>query len=96
MNKNEDLNPPHSLPFPPLPHSLHQIIFLELSLCAGYWLVFLLLLLLLLVAGQWWRMPLIPALGRLPAWSTEGVPGQPGLHRETLSLKNNKKIFLNY
>jgi hypothetical protein len=23
-----------------------------------------------------------------PAWSTEGVPGQPGLHRETLSRKN--------
>jgi hypothetical protein len=22
-----------------------------------------------------------------PAWSTEGVPGQPGLHRETLSQK---------
>jgi hypothetical protein len=22
-----------------------------------------------------------------PAWSTERVPGQPGLHRETLSLK---------
>jgi hypothetical protein len=29
-----------------------------------------------------------------PAWSTEWVPGQPGLHRETLSRKNknnNKK-----
>jgi hypothetical protein len=25
-----------------------------------------------------------------PAWSTEWVPGQPGLHRETLSRKNNK------
>jgi predicted nuclease of restriction endonuclease-like (RecB) superfamily len=28
-----------------------------------------------------------------PAWSTEQIPGQPGLHRETLSQKNktNKK-----
>ena len=29
-----------------------------------------------------------------PAWFTEGVPGQPGLHRETLSQKRttmNKK-----
>ena len=25
------------------------------------------------------------------AWSTEWVPGQPGLHRETLSRKNQKK-----
>jgi hypothetical protein len=25
-----------------------------------------------------------------PAWSTEWVPGQPGLHRETLSWKNPK------
>jgi hypothetical protein len=25
-----------------------------------------------------------------PAWSTEWVPGQPGLHRETLSKKQNK------
>jgi hypothetical protein len=25
-----------------------------------------------------------------PAWSTERVPGQPGLHRETLSRKNQK------
>jgi hypothetical protein len=25
------------------------------------------------------------------AWSTELVPGQPRLHRETLSQKNNKK-----
>jgi hypothetical protein len=47
------------------------------------------------LAGQWWRMPLIPALGRQrPAWSTERVPGQPGLYRETLSQKNKrKKIF---
>jgi flagellar biosynthesis/type III secretory pathway protein FliH len=26
-----------------------------------------------------------------PAWSTKGVPGQPGLHRETLSRKNKTK-----
>jgi hypothetical protein len=26
-----------------------------------------------------------------PAWSTKRVPGQPGLHRETLSLKNKKQ-----
>jgi hypothetical protein len=26
-----------------------------------------------------------------PAWSTEWVPGQPGLHRETLSKKKKKK-----
>jgi hypothetical protein len=26
-----------------------------------------------------------------PAWSTELVPGQPGLHRETLSRKNKKE-----
>jgi hypothetical protein len=27
-----------------------------------------------------------------PAWSTKWVPGQPGLHRETLSQKKKKKI----
>jgi hypothetical protein len=26
-----------------------------------------------------------------PAWSTELVPGEPGLHRETLSQKKKKK-----
>ena len=26
-----------------------------------------------------------------PAWSTEWIPGQPGLHRETLSRKNKNK-----
>lgn len=44
-------------------------------------------------AGQWWLTPLIPSLstGRWlsvssgPPWSVEGAPGQPGLHRETLS-----------
>jgi hypothetical protein len=29
------------------------------------------------------------------AWSTEWVPGQPGLHRETLSLKQNKTKLTN-
>jgi hypothetical protein len=29
-------------------------------------------------------------LSSRPAWSTKCVPGQPGLHRETLSQKNNK------
>jgi hypothetical protein len=39
-------------------------------------------------------------LSSRPAWSTECVPGQPGLHRETLSRKprkqtnNNKPFFL--
>jgi hypothetical protein len=30
-------------------------------------------------------------LSSRPAWSTEWVPGQPGLHRETLSQKKTKK-----
>jgi hypothetical protein len=30
-------------------------------------------------------------LSSRPAWSTERVPGQPGLHRETLSRKTKKK-----
>jgi hypothetical protein len=30
-------------------------------------------------------------LSSRPAWSTEWVPGQPGLHREILSRKTNKK-----
>jgi hypothetical protein len=30
-------------------------------------------------------------LSSRPAWSTEGVPGQPELHRETLSQKNQTK-----
>jgi hypothetical protein len=29
-------------------------------------------------------------LSSRPAWSTEWVPGQPGLHRETLSRRNKK------
>jgi hypothetical protein len=30
-------------------------------------------------------------LSSRPAWSTEWVPGQPGLHRITLSRKNKNK-----
>jgi hypothetical protein len=30
-------------------------------------------------------------LSSRPAWSTKWVPGQPGLHRETLSRKTRKK-----
>jgi hypothetical protein len=30
-------------------------------------------------------------LSSRPAWSTKRVPGQPGLHRETISQKNQKK-----
>jgi hypothetical protein len=30
-------------------------------------------------------------LSSRPAWSTNRVPGQPGLHRETLSRKTKKK-----
>jgi hypothetical protein len=32
------------------------------------------------------------SLSSRPAWSTEGVPGQPGLYRETLSKKKKKKL----
>jgi hypothetical protein len=43
-------------------------------------------------AGHVGCMPLIPALHRQrPAWVTEQVPEQTGLHRETLSQKNKKK-----
>jgi hypothetical protein len=30
-------------------------------------------------------------LSSRPAWSTEQVPGQPGLHRETLSQKQQQQ-----
>jgi hypothetical protein len=30
-------------------------------------------------------------LSSRPAWSTKWVPGQPGLHRETLSQKTKQK-----
>lgn len=49
----------------------------------------------------WWYMPLTPALRRQrqrlvpvnlrPAWSTEWVLGQQGLHGKTLSQKRKKK-----
>jgi hypothetical protein len=52
-------------------------------------------------AGQWWHMPLIPALRRhrqkdlcirgQPSLQSE-FPGQPRLHRETLSYKTKTKI----
>ena len=49
------------------------------------------------IAGRWWHTPVIPALWEAeaggflssrPAWSTEWVPGQPGLYRKTLSPRN--------
>jgi hypothetical protein len=50
----------------------------------------------------WWHTPLIPTLGRQRqvdfwVWGQPGiewVPGQPGLHRETLSRKTKKKKSL--
>jgi hypothetical protein len=42
------------------------------------------------VAGQWWRTPLVPALRR-QRQADFWVRGQPGLHRETLSQKNQKR-----
>ena len=38
-----------------------------------------------------WEAEVGGFLSSRPAWSTELVPGQPGLHRETLSRKTNKK-----
>jgi hypothetical protein len=32
------------------------------------------------------------SLSSRPAWSTEWILGQPGLHRETLSQKEKKRI----
>jgi hypothetical protein len=59
-----------------------------------------------IVAGQQWLTPLNPStweaeaggfLSSRPAWSTEWVPEQPGLHRETLSQKpknqNKQKYY---
>jgi hypothetical protein len=37
-----------------------------------------------------WKAEAGRFLSSRPAWSTESVPGQPGLHRETLSQKQNK------
>jgi hypothetical protein len=38
-----------------------------------------------------WKAETGVFLSSKPAWSTEWVPGQPGLHRETLSRKNKPK-----
>jgi hypothetical protein len=57
-------------------------------------IIFVLRLLRIILAGQWWHVPLISALGRqrqgdlckLEASLVYRVSlGQPGLHRETLS-----------
>jgi hypothetical protein len=37
-----------------------------------------------------WEAKAGGSLSSRPAWSTERVPGQPGLHRETLTHKNQK------
>ena len=37
-----------------------------------------------------WEAEADTFLSLRPAWSTEGVPGQPGLHRETLSRKTKR------
>jgi hypothetical protein len=38
-----------------------------------------------------WEAEAVGFLSSRPAWSTEQVPGQPGLHRETLSRKTKKQ-----
>jgi hypothetical protein len=38
-----------------------------------------------------WEAEASRFLSSRPAWSTELVPGQPGLHKETLSLKQTNK-----
>jgi hypothetical protein len=38
-----------------------------------------------------WEAEAGRCLSSRPAWSTEWVPGQPGIHRETLSWKNKTK-----
>jgi hypothetical protein len=43
-----------------------------------------------------WKAEAGKSVSSRSAWSTERVPGQPGLHRETLSLikkKNNCLLF---
>ena len=39
-----------------------------------------------------WEAEAGESLGSRPAWSTEWVPGQPGIHREILSRKQNEQI----
>jgi hypothetical protein len=43
------------------------------------------------LAGQWWHMPLIPALSEFKASPVYRVPGQPGLYRESLSKNKTKQ-----
>jgi hypothetical protein len=43
-----------------------------------------------------WEAEAGRSLSSRPAWSTKWVPGQPGLHRETLSRKTKKKKKLYY
>jgi hypothetical protein len=38
-----------------------------------------------------WEAETVGFLNSRPVWSTESVPGQPWLHRETLSRKKKKK-----
>jgi hypothetical protein len=38
-----------------------------------------------------WEVEAGRFLSSRPAWSTERVPGQPGLHKETLSRKTKNK-----
>jgi hypothetical protein len=38
-----------------------------------------------------WEAEVVGFLSSRPAWSTKRVPGQPGLHRETLSQKTKPK-----
>ena len=42
-----------------------------------------------------WEAEAGGSLSSRPAWSTEQVPGQPGLHRETLSQKKKKPKIIN-
>ena len=53
----------------------------------------------------WWHTPLTPSaweaeasrsLSSRPAWSTKWIPGQPGLHRETLSRKTKQNKEKNW
>jgi hypothetical protein len=44
------------------------------------------------MAPSTWEAEAGGFLSLSPAWSTEWVPGQPGLHRETL-FRNNKQTI---
>jgi hypothetical protein len=43
-----------------------------------------------------WKTKAGESLSSRPAWSTKWVPGQPGLHRETLTGKRKKKNKTNF